>query len=243
MDAAPSSHTFRVIGRRTPKVDALDKVTGRAQFGADVILPRMLVGKVLRSPYAHARIKRIDTSQAAALPGVQAVITGHDLPRVIPGAAGGAGTASAREYYVSQEILARDKALFHGQVVAAVAATSSDIAEEAVERIEVEYDVLPQVTDPVAAMQPGAVLLHADLYTQSAAGKATTPSNVAEHLTMGRGDVGRGFAEADVVVERTFRTQVVHQGYLEPDSEAAWVREDGSVIVWANTQTTFTQRQ
>jgi xanthine dehydrogenase molybdenum-binding subunit len=243
MDAAHSPRTFRVIGRRTPKVDALDKVTGRAQFGADVILPRLLVGKVLRSPYAHARIKRIDTSKAAAFPGVQAVIMGHDLPRILPGVAGGAGAASAREYYLSHEILARDKVLFHGQVVAAVAAASSDIAEEAVERIAVEYEVLPHVTDPVAAMQPEAVLLHSDLYTQSASGKATTPSNVAEHLTMGRGDVERGFAEADMVVERTFRTQVVHQGYLEPDSEAAWVREDGSVIVWANTQTTFIQRQ
>ena len=109
--------------------------------------------------------------------------------------------------------------------------------------IEVEYEVLPHVTDPVAAMQPDAVVLHNDLYTQTAMGKATTPSNVAEHLQMGRGDVGRGLAEAEVVIERTFRTQTVHQGYLEPDSEAAWMREDGSVIVWANTQTTFTQRQ
>src|SRR5215510_1882963 len=157
MDIARRTRTFHVIGRRTPKVDALDKVTGRAQFGADVTLPRLLVGKVLRSPYAHARIKRIDTSQAAMLPGVQAVITGNDLPRVIPRSAGGAGAATAREYYLSHEILARDKVLFHGHVVAAVAATSSDIAEEAVDLIEVEYDALPHVTDPVAAMQPEAV--------------------------------------------------------------------------------------
>src|SRR5262245_58531333 len=112
MDAAHSPRTFRVVGRRTPKVDALDKVTGRAQFGADVVLPRLLVGKVLRSPYAHARITRIDTSKAATLPGVQAVITGYDLPRILPGATGGAGAASAREYYLSHEILARDKVLF-----------------------------------------------------------------------------------------------------------------------------------
>src|SRR5215471_6330284 len=243
MDISRRPQTFRVIGRRTPKVDALDKVTGRAQFGADVTLPRMLVGKVLRSPHAHARITRIDTSKAAALPGVKAVITGNDLPEIRLGASSPGGVATAREYYVSREILARDKVLFHGHVVAAVAALSCEIAEAAVDLIEVEYDVLPHITDPVAAMQPEVPLLHADLYTQSATGKATRPSNVAEHLAMGRGDVGRGFAEADVVVERTFRTQVVHQGYLEPDSEAAWVREDGSVIVWANTQTTFTQRQ
>jgi CO/xanthine dehydrogenase Mo-binding subunit len=237
------TRTFRVIGRRTPKVDALDKVTGRAQFGADVALPRMLVGTVLRSPYAHARIKRIETSQAAALPGVKAVITGHDLPQITPDASGPGGVATAREYYVSREILARDKVLFHGHVVAAVAAMSREIAEAAMDLIEVEYDVLPHVTDPVAAMQPDAVVLHDDLFTQTATGKATTPSNVAEHLHMGRGDVGRGLAEAEMVLERTFHTQTVHQGYLEPDSEAAWVREDGSVIVWANTQTTFTQRQ
>ena len=118
------TQTFRVIGRRTPKVDALDKVTGRAQFGADVALPRMLVGKVLRSPHAHARIKRIDTSKAAALPGVKAVITGNDLPQITLGASGPGGVATAREYYVSREILARDKVLFHGHVVAAVAAIS-----------------------------------------------------------------------------------------------------------------------
>ena len=241
MDTQP--RTFRVIGRRTPKVDALDKVTGRAQFGADVSLPRMLAGKVLRSPYAHARITRIDTSKAAALPGVKAVITGHDLPRIRLGESGPGGVATAREYNVSREILARDKALFHGHVVAAVAAVSHEIAEAAVELMEVEYNVLPHVTDPVAAMQPDAVVLHDDLYTQMPMGTASTPGNIAEHLVMGRGDAARGLEEAEVVIERTFRTQTVHQGYLEPDSEAAWVREDGSVTVWANTQTTFTQRQ
>jgi CO/xanthine dehydrogenase Mo-binding subunit len=238
-----SAQTFRVIGRRTPKVDALDKVTGRAQFGADIALPQMLVAKVLRSPYAHARITRLDVSKAAALPGVKAVLTGRDLPLIRPGASGPGGVATAREYYVSRELLARDKVFYHGHAVAAVAATSSEIADAALDCITVEYEVLPHVLDPAAAMQPGAVVLHDDLYTQSAAGKATRPSNIAEHLEMGRGDVAQGFAAAEVVIERTFRTQTVHQGYLEPDSEAAWVRADGSVMVWANTQTTFTQRQ
>jgi CO/xanthine dehydrogenase Mo-binding subunit len=236
------SQPFRIIGRKTPKVDAIDKVTGRAQFGADVPLPRLLVGKVLRSPYAHARIRRIDTRKAAALPGVRAVITGNDLPTVTPGTRLGFGTATVHESYLSQEVLARDRVLFHGHAVAAVAATSSDIAEEALELIQVEYEPLPYVLDPVEAMRPEVLRLHDDLYTLTATGKATTPSNIAEHLEMGRGDVEQGFAEADVVVERTFRTQTVHQGYIEPDSETAWVREDGSVIVWANTQTTFTQR-
>src|SRR5262245_7934810 len=189
MDTSHSSRSFRIIGRRTPKVDALDKVTGRAQFGADVALPRTLVGKVLRSPHAHARITRIDTSKAAALSGVKAVITGHDLPKITLGVSGPGGVATAREYYVSREILARDKVLFHGHAVAAVAAISHEIAEAALDLIEVEYEVLPHVTEPVAAMQPEAVVLHDDLYTQTAMGQATTPSNIAEHLQMGRGDV------------------------------------------------------
>ena len=237
-----SSQPFRIIGRRTPKVDAVEKVTGRAQFGADVPLPRLLVGKVLRSPYAHARIRHIDTSRAAALTGVHAVISGHDLPTVTPGASGRHGTATLQESYLSQEVLARDRVLFHSHAVAAVAATSGDIAEAALALIQVDYEPLPYVLDPAEAMRPDAPRLHDDLYMQSATGKSSTPSNIAEHLEMGRGDVQQGFREADVVVERTFRTQTVHQGYIEPDAETAWVREDGSVIVWANTQTTFTQR-
>ncbi len=236
------SQTFRVLGRQIPKVDALEKVTGRAQFGADITLPRALECKVLRSPYAHARITRIDTSRATALPGVMAVISGQDLPTLTPGAPGAYGTTTVRDYYLSHEVLARDKVLFHGQPVAAVAATSSDIAEEARDLIQVEYEVLPHVMDPVAAMQPQAVLLHHDLYTQSQRGTADTSSNVAEHLEMGRGDVAQGFAAADLVLEQTFRTRVVHQGYIEPNAEAAQVHEDGSVIVWANTQTIHTQR-
>ena len=236
------SQPFRILGRKTPKVDAIDKVTGRAQFGADVPLPRLLIGKILRSPHAHARIRRIDTRKASALPGVHAIITGDDLPTVTPGAQLTAGTATVHDAYLSQEVLARDRVLFHGHAVAAVAATSSDIAEAALALIEVEYEPLPFVLDPVEAMGPDAVRLHDDLFTQTATGKSTAPSNIAEHLEMGRGDVEQGFAAADVVVERTFRTRTVHQGYIEPDAETAWVREDGSVIVWANTQTTFTQR-
>ena len=197
----PRLQPFRVIGRRTPKVDAVEKVTGQAQFGADVPLPRLLVGKVLRSPHAHARIRHIDTSRAAALPGVHAVITGTDLPTITPGATGRHGRITLQEAYVSQEVLARDCVLFHGHAVAAVAAMSSDIAEAALALIQVEYEPLPHVLDPLEAMRPEAPPLHDDLYTQTATGKATTPSNIAEHLEMGRGNVQQGFSDADVVVE------------------------------------------
>ena len=236
------AHTWRILGRRLPKVDAIAKVTGRAQFGADVMLPRLLVGKVLRSPHAHAVITHIDTTAAEALPGVMAVITGADFPVITPGVPSAQGTATAHDAYRSHEIMARDKVLFHGHAVAAVAATSDDIAEAALDLIQVEYTVLPHVLDAIDAMQPEAVCLHQDIYTKTTQGRANHPSNVAEHLEMGRGDVAQGFAAADVVVEQSFTTQVVHQGYIEPDSEAAQVLPDGSVIVWANTQTTFRQR-
>lgn len=237
-----SASTFRVIGHKIPKVDALAKVTGRAQFGADVGLRRMLIGKVLRSPHAHACIQRIDTREAEALPGVMAVITRDDFPAVKPGVRRTYATATAREAYLSSEVMARDKVLYHGHAVAAVAAESEAIAEAALDLIRVEYKVLPHVMDAVDAMQPESTRLHDDLYTQTASGQASAASNIAEHLEMGRGDVAQGFEEADVIVERTFHTQVVHQGYIEPDSEAASVQEDGSVMVWANTQTTFSQR-
>ena len=237
-----SKRRFRIIGQRTPKVDAVDKVTGRALFGADVSLPRMLVGKVLRSPLAHARIRSIDTSKAEDLPGVKAVITGRDLPALTPGDRAPSGTITPADCYRSEETLARDKVLFHGHAVAAVAATSAEAAEKALALIDVRYEELSHVLDPIEAMKPGAVLLHDDLHTKEASGASVAPSNIGEHLEYRRGDVQAGFADADTVVERTFKTQVVHQGYVEPDSEAAQVDADGRVTVWANTQAIYAQR-
>jgi xanthine dehydrogenase molybdenum-binding subunit len=234
--------SYRVIGHKAPKVDAVDKVTGMSRFGADVKLPGMLAGKVLRSPYAHAHIKSIDTSEAEVLPGVMAVICGRDFPEIRPGEQSPYGSVTLRDYYLSKEVMAREKALFHGHPVAAVAAKSAAIAEEALGLIEVEYEPLPHVLDAVGAMKPDAMLLHDDLFTQGKYGKANAPSNVAEHLEYDRGDIERGFAEADVVVERSFRTGSVHQGYIEPDTETAYTHADGSVEVWANTQSIYTQR-
>lgn len=234
--------TTRVIGQRLPKVDALDKVTGRAIFGADVRLPGMLYGKILRSPYAHARIRRIDASRALALPGVKAVVTGADLPPVKPGTIAPQGELEIDMYYLSKLVLAKEKVLFHGHPVAAVAATSPDIAQHALELIEVDYEPLEPVLDVEKAMGPDAPVLHDDLFTRSLGGVASTPSNIALHLQMERGKVEEGFAEADVVVERTYRTQMVHQGYLEPEAETAWVLPDGHIIVWCNSQGMFAHR-
>jgi CO/xanthine dehydrogenase Mo-binding subunit len=171
-----TSQTFRVLGRRVPKVDAIDKVTGRAQYGADILLPRKLIGKVLRSPHAHARLRRIDTSQAAALPGVMAIITGNDLPALTPRASSPAGRVTVQDYYLSHEVLARTTVLYHGHAVAAVAATSEAIAEEALRRIQVDYEVLPHVLDPVQAMKSDAVVLHDRLFTQPPVAKLPPPA-------------------------------------------------------------------
>ncbi len=238
--AAP---TGRVIGTRTPKVDGVEKVTGRAQYGADVQLSGLLVGRILPSPFAHARIVSIDTSAAEALPGVMAVVTGADFPLPPPGTVTPWGTATERSYFVAQEVIARDKVLYHGQTVAAVAARTAEAAERALELINVEYEVLPPVFDAVEAMRPDATVLLNDLFTKSPEGTATEPSNVAEQAVYERGDIAAGFAEADVVVEREYRTQVVHQGYIEPNVDSAYVDPQGNVTVWANTQGIFGQRR
>ena len=164
-----------VIGTAYPKVDGVDKVTGRARFGADVHLPGMLHGKLLRSPYAHARIISIDTSAAEALPGVGAVITGDDFPLLPPGTTVPIGALRLDLYRISRLVIAREKVLFEGHPVAAVAATSMAIAERAIDLIKVEYEVLPHVLDEVEAMAPGAPLLHDDLVTS---GLGETPEDI-----------------------------------------------------------------
>ncbi|GBD11735.1 Putative xanthine dehydrogenase molybdenum-binding subunit XdhA [bacterium HR23] len=202
----------------------------------------MLYGKILRSPYAHARIRRIDASRALAVPGVKAVVTGADMPPVKPGTIAPQGELEIDMYYLSKLILAQGKVLFHGHPVAAVAATSPEIAAYALGLIDVEYEPLEPVLDVEKAMEPTAPLLHDDLFTRSLGGVSEKPSNIALHLQMERGNVEEGFAQADVVLERTYRTQMVHQGYLEPEAETAWVQPDGRIIVWCNSQGMFAHR-
>src|SRR5262249_11570446 len=179
------------------KHDGIDKVPGRAKFGADVFLPGMLVGKILRSPHPHAIIKSIDTSAAEKLPGVKAVVTRADFPECKAGTPGGD---------MSRNAMAREKALYDGHPVAAVAATSESIAKEARTRIKVEYEVLPPVTAPVQAMQPRAPILHDHARTKGVK-DADKPTNVIERLALAMGDVEKGFAGADVIVEREFDTK------------------------------------
>src|SRR5262244_2050150 len=238
---------YHVLGTRPTRHDALEKVTGAARYGADVHLPGMLHGKILRSPHAHARIHAIDTSKAAALPGVRAVATAQDFPivedRLIDFA-----ELQGNARMIAANVLALEKALYKGHAVAAVAATDRHIAEEALKLIEVDYEVLPTVLTVQDALKADAPLLHDDMTTRFrverfARGEDTgEPSNIAGHIQHKLGDVEQGFQEADVIVEREFHTQTVHQGYIEPFvSTAAW-SANGQVTIWTSTQGTFAVR-
>ncbi|GIW06765.1 MAG: oxidoreductase [Dehalococcoidia bacterium] len=233
--------THKVIGTRPIRPDGVDKVTGRAIYGADVTLPGLLIGKVLRSPFAHARIRNIDTGAAERLPGVRAVITAADLPDPDKGMAD-VGEASATYRDLSHNVMARDKALYQGHAVAAVAAESASIAEQALALITVDYEPLPPVLDLVEAMKDDAPLLHEDLRTNELGTLSDKPSNIAAHARFLKGDPAAGFAEADVIVERTYTTTMVHQGYIEPHASTAYWNADGKITIWTTTQAPFAIR-
>ena len=197
-----AEHT--VIGTRLAKVDGPERVTGKAAFGADLSLPNMLWAKLVRSPHSHARIKKIDPSKALALPGVKAVICADDLPPLAKGTTAPlVGEVSIDMSAIRELVMASDKARYHGQAVAAVAATDPFTAEEAAEMVEVEYEELPVVGDVMEAMQPDAPLVHEDLYTTEEATqeKSAQPSNIATHMVYSHGEPEAGFKEADVVLE------------------------------------------
>lgn len=235
------SKKYNVIGTRPIRHDGVDKVTGRAQYGADTRLTGMLYGRVLRSPLAHARIVSIDTSRAEALPGVKAVVTAADLPAAADEIADlGEGAANLRE--LSNNILTSGKVLYRGHAIAAVAAISPHIAQEALDLIDVEYEPLPPVLDVRDAMREDAPLVNENQHTKSLAGKSEKPSNIAQHIQFEQGDVDKAFAEADVVVEREFRTTMVHQGYIEPQAATALWNSDGQLTVWTSTQGAFPAR-
>jgi CO/xanthine dehydrogenase Mo-binding subunit len=232
---------LKIVGTRPLRPDGVDKVTGRAKFGADLHVANMLIGKVLRSPHAHARIKSIDTSKAEALAGVKAVITSADLcdlpSEFIP-----AGEMMVNYRDMTRNMLAREKALYEGHAIAAVAAINDEIAAQALELIKVDYEVLPHVMDVAKAMEADAPLLHEDMYTIGVEPKPAKPSNIAKRVEFGLGDVAAGFAKADIVVEREFDTKPVHQGYIEPHACLASVSEDGQAELWCTTQGQFMVR-
>lgn len=233
--------SFQQIGSSPIRPDGIDKVTGRAVFGADLVMSGMVNGYVLRSPLAHAKINSIDTAAAIAIPGVLAVITGADLPDVEAGmAAGGEGGDELKD--VAYNVMARDKVLYAGHAVAAVAAINPEAAQQALLAIRVDYGELPAVMDIESAMADDAVLLNSDLYTQGLPEKPNKPSNVAQRFELKRGNLAAGFTQAEVIVEREFRTPTVHQGYIEPHACVARIGEDQQAIIWCCTQGHFVVR-
>lgn len=234
-DATYQSKAFNSVGTRPLRPDGVDKVTGRARYGADFNMPGQLVARVLRSPHAHARIKGIDTTKAEAVKGVKAIVTAADLPDLTDGNAG--------LYAILDNCMAREKAMYDGHAVAAVAAIDEKSAKAALKLIEVDYEVLPHVVDVDAATLPDAPILNEEVFTKGVDPAPTRPSNVANRSEFGHGDVEAGFAQAGFVVERSYKTEQTHQGYIEPHACVANCNPDGSAELWVCTQGHFVYRQ
>ena len=232
---------YNVVGKRPVRPDGVDKVTGRARYGADTNLTGTLHARVLRSPYPHARIKSIDTAKAEAFPGVKAVVTAKDLPFASMSKEElGDGYTALK--YASDHMLASDKALFKGHPVAAVAAVNAHVAEQAIALIQVDYEELQSIVDVREAMKDGSPLVHEDLHTNDMGEMSEKPSNIAAHMSYAVGDTEKGFAEADLVLEREYTTSTVHQGYIEPHNSTAFWNSDGQLNIWTSTQGSFAVR-
>jgi CO/xanthine dehydrogenase Mo-binding subunit len=231
---------YKVVGTRPIRHDGLDKVTGRAVYGADIKLPGMLWAVVVRSPHAHARIKSVDTSAAEAMDGVYAVMTGADLPaqenKIVD-----LGEGSVNVKWATDNIMASEKVLYQGHAVAAVAAIDRYVAEMAADLIKVEYEVLPNVTNVVDATAAGAPIIIEDLVGDDL-GEEIKDTNIATHFRHEFGDLDSGFAGADHVIEREYTMQMVHQGYIEPHNATAIWDQDDRVRIWTSTQGAFPVR-
>src|SRR5262245_6250785 len=225
--------TYNVIGQPARRVDGVEKATGQARYAADVLLPGTLWGKSLHSPYAHARIVRIDTTEAQKVPGVHAIITGADVRAGLWGRA-----------VKDVPVLAYDRVRFCGERVAAVAADDEDIAQRALELIEVEYEELPSVFDPLEALKKHAPILHPDFNTYFGfPQKMEVPSNAYHSTLFEKGDLTRGFAQADLIIEHTYETPRIHQGYIEPQAVLVNIDGSGRVHVWVCSKVPYNTRE
>ena len=234
-----STPALRVVGQRVPRVDAGERVTGRAQYPADVVRPGMLVGAVLRSPHAHARIVGIDASKARALPGVKAVVTGADFPVIHPGTIIPFGETGADLWVSALTVIARDRALWIGHPIAAVAATDAHIAAEAVRLIEVAYEPLAGVTTIAEAMAKGASPIHPEHTTKGFDAGASPPPNIGSRTLVARGDIAAALAGAAATARVSTRIDTGHQGYIEPHACVAEAEPSGFVTIWASSQGAF----
>ena len=215
-----------VLGKRVPRVDGLEKVTGQSQYADDIVLPNMLRGQVLRSPHPHARILKIDTSRAENLPGVLAVASARDLPLVRYGSS-----------IQDETAFAVDRVRYVGEAVAAVAALDLDTAKEALRLIQVEYEGLPEVFDAREALKPGSPLVHEAVHTYKHL-PGFTPvegTNICYHYKLRRGDLEAGFAESDLVLEDTYHVPMAHHGYIEPQTSVCWFDQQGRATVWSSS--------
>jgi CO/xanthine dehydrogenase Mo-binding subunit len=238
--AKESTKQFKWVGTRPVRPDGVPKVTGTAQYGSDLAMPGMLVGRILRSPHAHARIRSIDTAKAKALPGVKAVVTSADFPEQ-PFAYVGPERVAQNFWHMTRNIMAREKVLYEGHAVAAVAAASKAIADQALALIEVDYEVLPHVIDVDAAMAPDAPLLFPDMITRGI-DPPPKPSNISKRVEYKLGDLAAGFAAADEIVEMSFKTAPVHQAYIEPQGCVARFDADSQGELWSSSQGHFVVR-
>jgi nicotinate dehydrogenase large molybdopterin subunit len=207
---------YTVIGKSYPRHDAILQVTGRSVYADDIVRPGMLHAKILRSAHAHAIIKAIDCSLAASIPGVRAIVTAQDVPHKRYGFT-----------HQDQPVLADDKVRFLGDAVAALAADSVQIAEEALDKIRVEYEPLPGVFDPISAMAPHAPLIH-------------TGSNIVSHIKIRSGDIEQGWRDSDCIIEETITTPMIEHAMIEPHAAVAEIDHQGVLVVWASVQRPFT---
>src|SRR2546430_3228907 len=240
-----TSRDVKGIGLSILRPDGPDKVTGQVQYVADLSPRGLLHAKLLRSPHAHAKIVRIDVSRARALPGVRAVLTAADIP-----------VLKKKAPTRAHAVLAIDRVVFAGQPVAAVAADELAIAEEALDLIDVEYEVLAAAVDPLESMKPGAppvaeagteadtseAQAHGSVSGVAAVAKPAKAVNISQQTKLAGGDVAKGLAESDVVIEKTYRVPMVHQAYLEPHAVLAQWDTTGQLTLWASTQGSFNTR-
>lgn len=224
---------WNVIGSRPIRHDGVDKVTGRAKYGVDFQTAGLLHGKILRSPHAHARIKSIDLTKALAYPGVKGAVTWEDIP---PAQEKWEDVPAVEMKFLAVTVLAKDKVLFKGHPIAAIAAINPHVAEEALSLINVDYEILPPVMDGVSSAKVGAPQLHEDMTTKIMGEDTGVLSNIANHHQLYKGDVTKGFRDADVVVEHEYSTASVHQGYLEPQNATALWNADGKITIWTSNQ-------
>ena len=229
---------YSVIGTRPVRHDGIEKVTGDAKYGADIFPQGVLYGKILRSPYAHAMIKSIDVSAAKKLQGVKAIVTGNDLLPPGEDKEIKVGEATKNLKYIREATLATKKVLYVGHPVAAVAADNPHIAEEAISLIKVTYEQISHSLTALDGIRKDAAILHPNTRSKTV-GNGTKPTNIEDHIIHEKGDIEKGFAEADIIIEREFNTATVHQGYIEPHNTTVKWTNDGRVQIWCSTQGPF----